>query len=388
MDKYTVVAIAEDSTVSSVNLYHELINWETQLDKQYTIKNMAQSEDTIYIGDDNGVIYALDKRSGDILWKHTIDGAGSTQFNHLFEYRDGYLYFSYDDQVIVSADLPGMAKIWRIIDSPLEQAEISGDTLYRTNTSKTFHSTNLNTGGCKWKHETDVETKHAIQFVPNDRHVFVGTGNQKIQAFNKDSGRISHIYSVPDELGFTSDIVVIGNNIIHHSSHSSRDSISCFGIRDELRLWTKDTTTFHDICSLGDSRIAVTDTSHSIRSYTTTGESNWECEIPNINQDSLSLTGKCRIYGKDTDSIYVHTSKSLVAININTGNVDWVFDIEKHLSSTLIDLFELYGELICIAANKDMHIVNSQNGLEHWSVRRSRQWRKLLNKNIYYLSSI
>lgn len=154
------------------------IIWKYKLDST-TSSSPYVSEETTYIGDDSGNIYAINNQ-GNLKWKYKTSGKiKSSPVVH-----NKVLYVGSNDKTLYAINTITGELLWEFYaDSPINSVPaVVGDTLYFGTDSGKFFAVNINTYQEKWTFKAD-KAIYSSPAVINNKVVF-GSMDKKLYALD------------------------------------------------------------------------------------------------------------------------------------------------------------------------------------------------------------
>ena len=165
-ETYTVQVIATDSTgltsakVLTINANPVgSVKWEFSAGASVVSSAAISTNGTIFIGDWNQNLYALDEENGDLLWEFHTSGSGS------------------------------------IISAPTVD---SNNTVYAPTTNGSFYAINGRDGSIKWSFQTGDENTSAT--IGHGDLLYFGSDDNKLYALNKKDGSQVWTYSTGGDI--------------------------------------------------------------------------------------------------------------------------------------------------------------------------------------------
>lgn len=166
--------------------------------------------ENIYVASMDGSIYALDVKSGTLVWKTAL---GNSMVSSPVLGEDGTLYVGTFDSQVVAVDSEDGAELWRVDtdDWVWGSPALDGDTLYVTDLSGNMYALNSADGSQKWS----VSGEGASTGAPlvDDENVYYVTESGELFAVSKEGATRwsrtideASLYGSPVKFG---DLVVV-----------------------------------------------------------------------------------------------------------------------------------------------------------------------------------
>jgi outer membrane protein assembly factor BamB len=298
----------------------------------------------LFIGSDDGYLYALDVHNGKLLWKFRTGGrVSSTPAAYAqkvaFISFDGYVYClnqktgkeiwkfeTAGEKVFSAPGIHGMPEKDRNLDDPwdmfLSSAVVANGILYIGCGEGEFYALDAVTGSMKWSFKTG-DVIHTSPAYAN-KTVYFGSWDSYLYALNAENGSLKWKFKTGidtvyyNQVGFQSSPVVY-NNMVYS------------GCRDAY-IWAIEAET-------GDlkwkyynngSWVIATPVVHNDTLYYETSDSHKVNALSAIN-GKLLYSGDCKTYGFSSPSLaggilYLGThGGSLIALEAKSGNIIWQF---------------------------------------------------------------
>lgn len=303
-------AVTSDTT-SIEEAQEEVSNPEVAEDGSWkfkTGKGVASSPmlvgDTIYFGSKDGNFYALDKKTGNELWKYNTGNPILSQAAAL----DNAIFFC-SKEVYYAVDAQTGAEIWKYDLKPK-------DNYYKRKDDWDYHDASP---------------------VVYDNVVYFGSSTGRMLGFDVATGELVWDFTAPGNRGVRSTPVIL-NGIIYYGDWGGE--YKAVNLETQEILWKRDFyVAFQNSAAINDGIIIIAGRNRTISALDIrTGATKWEYKDPN---DSW-ITGDPVI---DGDTVYISTSDSMkvYALNFNDGTVVAEYPIYKNsFSKVIVDNGLLY----------------------------------------------
>ncbi len=309
-------------------------------------------ENSLFIGSDDGYVYALDARNGKLIWKFQTGGRVSST---PAAYEDKVSFISFDgnvycldqksgkeiwkfktagEKVFSAPGIHGMPEKDRNLDDPwdmfLSSPVVAGGILYVGCGEGMFYALDANTGEKKW----DFKTGDVIHSSPAfaNQVVYFGGWDSYLYALNAADGTLKWKFKTGidtvyyNQVGFQSSPVVI-NGVVYS------------GCRD-AHVWAIDAETgelkwkYYN----NGSWVIATPAVHNDTLYFETSDSHKVNALSAISGKLLYSTD-CKTYGFSSPALtngilYLGThGGSMMALETKTGNTIWEFRTPSSLAN-------------------------------------------------------
>ncbi|HWM86577.1 MAG TPA: PQQ-binding-like beta-propeller repeat protein [Kofleriaceae bacterium] len=155
--------------------------------------------DRLFVGSHEGMFFALEARTGEILWKKKL---GSTSSRPVLAPDSKLLYVGTDDGHAIALDPKNGAEKWRyatrgpVLESPV----LSGDLLILSNEADQVYALDRVSGKFRWQYKSETPEEftlrgHAGVAVQGDL-VFTGFSNGTLVALRVATGSVAWLTSV------------------------------------------------------------------------------------------------------------------------------------------------------------------------------------------------
>lgn len=286
---------------------------------------VVKTEGTVYFGDTEGEVYAVDEETENILWSSSL---GSELVYASPIVGDGSVYFTHGSGVVHSFNLSG-GKNWEFkTDQPtLSTPAVVGDRVFAVD-AKSVYAVNAESGEEIWKTEVD----EVIAFSPTvDESLYVGTiesrrpkgqgANGTLYSISPDDGSVNWRVSgsgVVTTPAVTEDTVVFGtvNGSLLAVEKETGDEVWNISTRtsEVSSPAYRDGTIYYGVAS--DKLYAVDAES---------GEQEWIFEGSGDMTVSPSVSGEKVYAGSRSGFVY--------AVNASTGEGVWWTELERGITN-------------------------------------------------------
>jgi outer membrane protein assembly factor BamB len=301
-------------------------------------------KETLFIGSDDGCLYALEARNGKLLWKFSTGGRVSStpaawENKVAFMSFDGFVYCldqesgkeiwkfkTAGEKVFSAPGIHGMPEKDRALDDPwdifLSSPVVADGMLYIGCGEGMFYALDANTGLKKWEYKTGDVIHSSPAF--SSKTVYFGSWDSYLYALNAENGYLKWKFK-------TGIDTVYYNQVGFQSSPVIYNGIVYSGCRD-AHVWAIEAET-------GDlkwkdyntgSWVIATPAIHNDTLYYETSDSHKVIALSAVS-GKLLYSGDCKTYGFSSPSLaggvlYIGThGGSLIAFEAKTGNLLWKF---------------------------------------------------------------
>ncbi|WP_337652656.1 PQQ-binding-like beta-propeller repeat protein [Halomontanus rarus] len=304
----TVYIGSDDGSLYALSADTGDVKWEHS-----TVNSVRSSptvaDGTVYVGSYNNSVYALNASSGDVEWEHsTGDNVHSSP-----TVADGTVYVgSYDNSVYALNASSGDVEWEHSVGGGMESSPTVADgTVYFGSLDDSLYALSADTGDVEWEHPTGG----AVQSSPTvaDGTVYVGSGDDSVYALNASSGDVEWEHSTGGTV-YSSPTVADGTVFV-----GSWDS-SLYALSAD------------------------------------TGDVEWEHSTGSTIQSSPTVADGTVYVGSQDNSLY--------ALSADTGDVEWEHSTgdNVHSSPTVAD-----GTVYAGSYDSSVYALSADSGDELWS---------------------
>lgn len=306
----------------------------------------------LFIGSEDGHLYALDARNGGLLWKFRTGGRiGSTAAAYenkvAFMSFDGYVYCldqksgkeiwkfkTAGEKVFSAPGLHGMPEKDRNLDDPwdmfLSSPVVADGILYVGCGEGIFYALDAKTGTKKWEFKTGGVIHSSPAYA--GQTVYFGGWDSYLYALNASDGALKWKFK-------TGIDTVYYNQVGFQSSPVVYDGVVYSGCRD-AHVWAVDAVTgelkwkYYN----NGSWVIATPVVHNDTLYYETSDSH-KVNALSVKDGRLLYSGNCKTYGFSSPALtngilYLGThGGSLMALETKTGNTIWEFRTPSSLAN-------------------------------------------------------
>lgn len=208
--------IGADNTVyigsNDGNLYaldpNGSVKWMFNTEEEIYSTPAIGADNTVYIGSTNGYLYALNP-DGTIKWDFYAGGWEGIKSSPVID-PNGTIYFARRENSIYAVNPDGTQKWCYQTENSIRSSPAIGNdgTIYIGSDDNMIYALHPEDGSLKWSHETgdDIFSSPAID---NNDTIFVGSFDGKVYALNPGDGSIKWTYGTGEKI-YTS--LTIGSN--------------------------------------------------------------------------------------------------------------------------------------------------------------------------------
>lgn len=151
--------------------------WETQTQTNLSAPILA--DETLYLGEEDGGVHALDARTGETRWQHALDLQTDTPW-----FRDGQLYVPTDGE-IVSLNASDGTERWRVQTGTQAAVLLASHGLYTVSeTASEIRAFDTADGTERWR--TEINDPWIPTLFASDDHVFLSTDTKYLVPWGFD----------------------------------------------------------------------------------------------------------------------------------------------------------------------------------------------------------
>ena len=211
--------IGDYSSVSASVLPNGQLKWKYQTAGPiYSSPSLANG--VVYIGSDDGNIYALDAISGALKWKYTLGSPGYLSVASSPAVVEGVVYIGSADKNVYALDANTGALKWKFLtgDNVRSSPNVVNGVVYVGSWDDNIYALDANTGAFKWKYTTGSDVLSSPSVV--NGVVYFGSYDSNLYALDANTGAFKwkytagRIYSTPAVIN---GVVYVGSkdNNIH-----------------------------------------------------------------------------------------------------------------------------------------------------------------------------
>jgi len=191
------------------------------------LSSPAVANGVVYVGSDDGNIYALNTRSGSKLWSyHTGSHVQSSP-----AFANGVVYFGSADDTVYALSASTGAKLWsyttenQVVSSPA----VSNGIVYVTSTDNNVYALNAGTGAVLWSYTTGSQVVSSPAVV--NGVVYFNSNDNNVYALNAHTGAKlwSHAGGGPSSPAVANGVVYFG---------SVDDNVYALNANSGAELWS------------------------------------------------------------------------------------------------------------------------------------------------------
>lgn len=152
--------------------------------------------DRLFLGSHSGWFYALEARTGDVVWKRELGSVSSRPML----YR-GRIYVGTDDGFVICLNATGEEQ-WRYATrSPiLEEPVVAGDAILVANEGDQVYALDLESGKFRWLYKTDSDEEYALRghagLAVDGELVYAGFADGSVVALRSATGSVAWLTSL------------------------------------------------------------------------------------------------------------------------------------------------------------------------------------------------
>jgi outer membrane protein assembly factor BamB len=157
----------------------------------------AASEDRVFVGSRGGVLYALERASGELLWKAAV---GSMSAKPLVD--RGRIYVGNDDGYLICIDAQDGGELWRYSTrgSILRTPVVAEDMVFFSNDSDQVYALDQAKGTFRWQYKADVPEEYTLRghagVAVSGGLLVTGFANGTVVALRTTTGSVAWMTSI------------------------------------------------------------------------------------------------------------------------------------------------------------------------------------------------
>lgn len=271
------------------------------LGRKYVEITPAILADQIFVGDAYGLILALDRLTGDMIWRTQIGNPDRRNRLNISSRSDpsfvsggigvgaGKVFVGTVHGELIALDVSDGSEIWRetLSSEILAPAAASSDVVVVQTADGTMHALEIDSGESRWTFSTQdppLSLRGTASPVLSDGLAYAGFANGLLAAVDLDSGypRWEERLTIPDgtsELKRINDVdgrpLVLGQ-VIYAANHQG--IMQARRRSDGLMLWEADAPSFHALAEGLDLVFVVTDDDVVVAAQQESGNESWTQE--------------------------------------------------------------------------------------------------------------
>jgi parallel beta-helix repeat protein len=188
----------------------------------------AVADGTVFIGSNDGNVYALDQHTGAHIWNYTTGGAVKSSP----AVADGRVYVGSDDFNVYCLDASTGAEIWINQTGGIVQSSpaVADGRVYVGSLDHKVHCLNASTGEHIWNYTTggDVLSSPAVA----EGKVFAGSGDFDGKVYCLDASTGAHLWNRTTGYVYSSPAVVAGRVYV-----GSGNNVRCLNASTGANIW-------------------------------------------------------------------------------------------------------------------------------------------------------
>jgi len=284
--------------------------WRFNLDDNGVETSPSVVNGIVYVGGNNGIVYALNAVTGKKEWEFETDGRVRSSPAVVGE----TLYFGSSDNILYALNARDGSSQWRFEmgDSVDVSPTFHEDTVYIGNDEGHVYSLGASEGSQRWQFETDgqIHTSPAV----DDESVYIATTNGSLYALDKSQG--TEKWRFEKRLSFKSTPTVANGTVYVGSLDNS---VYALNASDGRERWSFETG--HSVWSspaVAENTIYVGSLDDSIYALDALdGTERWQFETEGPVESSPTVVGDTVYFGSRDTAVY--------AVNRSSGVEQWRF---------------------------------------------------------------
>lgn len=321
---------------------------------------------TVYVGSDDGNVYAVDAETGTEAW--SFDTNGSVWSSPTVS--EGTVYVGNDNGTVYAIDASDGTEVWgydtgnpnvrtspTIVDGTVYIG--SGDASFG-GTGGAVHALDVTDGTERWVYETNTSIVSAVSV--DDGTVYAGESSGVVHALDAEDGTEIWSFVTDSEQVASVSLTSDGNLYVGGGGFfSEMNKLYSLNTTDGSVAWKRNTSAavFSPPTVTGNQekdRLYFTTGAGEARAYTTSGEDLWNINIGPIVDTSPTVVGEAVYVGSRDNSTY--------ALDKSDGSVFWSHEVGHFVTSspTVADGTVYFG-----SRDDSLYALNASNGTERWS---------------------
>ena len=300
---------------------------------------------TVYVGDEAGVLYAIDTETGDLRWSVET----GEQLRTAAQVVDGTVYVGSTDHSVYAFDAETGTERWEFVTGSYVNSSPTtvGDTVYVGSEDNILYALDADDGTEQWRFEAGDMITNAPTVVGDT--VYVGSRDQSVYALDADDG--TERWSYRTDLWISSEVTV-ANGIAYVGSDDS--TLYAFDTTDGTIEWQFtdpeahliSATTVHDgvvyVASDDETYGSVDDPTPAVLYAVDAvdGELLWEFSVP-VPDDPDEQEWQFHAAPTVVDGVvYIaNVNGTVYGVDADNGDLTWEFETEDGVwsSPTVVD---------------------------------------------------
>ena len=291
--------------------------------KKYTIKIVwLKANQKVYVGSDDGNLYAINAHTGAQWWQYTTGGPIQSSPT----VQNNTVYFGSNDKYLYAVDAYNGVLKWKYFTGSLIRSEspvISNGVVFITSSNGypdgTLYAIDANTGVLKWSKHLESPTSPTLM----DGKIFTTSFGGSTYCLNEIDGSVSWAKTI----GLTTTNPAAVNNRLYLQESANPAEITCVDATNGTVIWNKSCETQRTSPTISDGIVYVS-TSTSVPQYAeaydaATGAFKWRYTIIQSGSSGPSVSSAPAVLGA-----YVFAGfhfGDFIALNKSTGTLAWKF---------------------------------------------------------------
>ena len=304
----------DDGKVYAINATTGAKIWNYTIG-DYVRDSPAVANGIVYIGSDDGYLYALNATNGSQIWSYMAGREGWNYDHTIYGWITGYIdspvivsngiaYVGADDDIFYAINATNGSLVWSYQASSAffySSAALANGIIYVGNLDNRVYALNATNGTQLWNYTTGYYISSSVSVAYGT--VYVGSWDHKVYALNATNGSLIWYYTTGDDIPYASPAVA--NGIVYIGSRD--DKFYALNATNGTQLWNYTTgngiytapiVTSNDIVFIGsnDNKLYALNA--------TTGSRLWFYPLPAAVTNSPSLANGTLFVGVNNKNIF------------------------------------------------------------------------------------
>jgi len=271
---------------------------------------------TVFVGNENGRIFAIDANTGTELWNYQTDAdiASSPAV------QDGRVFVGSLDGSFLALNTADGTLEWNrsIPDGVFSSPALVDDELYFGGLDGTVYAIDSTTGAERWQTKTPapVFCSPAV----DDQRVYVGSYDRSLYALNRTDGSIAWQSPTND---FVYTLVIVQDGTVY----TGRDGVTAYDAVTGDQQWQVSRSRQSSYPACTDTRVFTA--TNAVEAFDlSNGQREWEFESENSFFNTIAIGGE-RVFAGDIDG-------KLISLTREEGELLWSLSVEDKIHSLAI----------------------------------------------------
>jgi len=318
---------------------------------------------TVYVGSDDGHLYAVNATDGSQEWMFGTGGAVESSPTVV----DGTVYVGNNDGLLYAVDAETGSQEWAFSnpsDAVTSSPTVVDGTVYVGSEDDTLYAVNATDGSQEWAFSNPSGAVTSSPTVAGGR-VYVGSGDNKVYAVNRADGSEDWVFDVGISLGISASPTVAGGTV-YVGTPLSDGNLYALDATTGTEQWTVDLRNGVQRSSptVESGTVYIGSDNAEINAIDTTAQDyDWNQSAPDKPVRSSPTVAGGTVYVGNNDS----TTGALFALNAGDGTEQWRFTDSG--SAAKIDSSPTVASGTVYVGSEDgtLYAVNATSGDKQWA---------------------